>query len=29
MSFYPESDSHIRNKDKVVIDFTNYATKKN
>ena len=27
-SHYPESHSHIRNKVKVVIDLTNYATKK-
>ena len=28
MSYYPESDSHNRNKVKVVLDFSNYATKK-
>ena len=28
MSYYPEPDSHIRDKVKVVLDFTNYATKK-
>ena len=28
MSYYPESDSHIRDKVKVVLDLTNYATKK-
>ena len=30
MSYYPESepDSHIRDKVKVVPDFSNYATKK-
>ena len=29
MSYYPESDSHIRHKVKVVLDLSNYATKKN
>ena len=29
MSYYPEPDSHIRNKVKVVLDLSNYATKKN
>ena len=29
MSYYPEPDSHIRDKAKVVLDLTNYATKKN
>ena len=29
MSYYPEPDIHIRNKVKVVLDFSNYATKKN
>ena len=28
MSYYPEPDSHIRNKVKLVLDLTNYATKK-
>ena len=28
MSNYPEPDSHIRYKVKVVLDLTNYATKK-
>ena len=28
MSYYPEADIHIRNKVKVVLDFSNYATKK-
>ena len=28
MSYYPEPDSHIRDKMKVVLDLTNYATKK-
>ena len=28
MSYYPESGSHIRDKVKVVLDLTNYATKK-
>ena len=26
MSYYPELDSHIRDKVKVVLDLTNYAT---
>ena len=29
MSYYPEPDSHIRNKVKVVLDKWDYATKKN
>ena len=30
MDYYPEPpDSHIRDKVKVVLDLTNYATKKN
>ena len=29
MSYYPESDSHIRDKVKVLLDLSNYATKKN
>ena len=28
MSFYPEPDSHIRDKVKVVFNLSNYATKK-
>ena len=28
MSYYPEPDSHIRDKVKVVLDLPNYATKK-
>ena len=28
MSFYSEPDSHIRDKVKVVLDWLNYATKK-
>ena len=28
MSYYPELDSHIRNKVKVVKDLSNYDTKK-
>ena len=28
MSYYPEPDSHIREKLKVVLGFSNYATKK-
>ena len=28
MSFYPEPDSHIRDKVKVIFDLSNYATKK-
>ena len=27
MSYYPEPNSHIRNKIKVELDLTNYATK--
>ena len=29
MSYYPEPDSHIRDKVKVVFDLSNCATKKN
>ena len=29
MSYYPEPDSHIRVKVKVILDSSNYATKKN
>ena len=29
MSYYPEPDSHIRDKDKRVLKLSNYATKKN
>ena len=29
MSYYPEPDSHIRDKVKVEVDLSNYATKKN
>ena len=29
MSFNPEPDSHIRDKVKVVLDLSNYTTKKN
>ena len=29
MSYYPEQDSHIRDKVKVLLDLSNYATKKN
>ena len=29
MSYYPEPDSQIRDKVKVVLDLSNYATKKN
>ena len=28
MSYYPGPDSHIKNKVKVVLDLSNYATKK-
>ena len=28
MSYYPEQDSHIRDEVKVVLDLSNYATKK-
>ena len=28
MSYHPEPDSHIRDKVKVVLDLSNYATKK-
>ena len=27
MKYYPEPDSHIRDKVKVVLDLSNYATK--
>ena len=29
MGYYPEPDSHIRDKVKIVLDLSNYATKKN
>ena len=29
MNYYPEPDSHIRDKVIVVLDLSNYATKKN
>ena len=29
MSYYPEPDSHIGNEVKVLLDLSNYATKKN
>ena len=29
MSYYLEPDNHIRDKFKVVLDLTNYTTKKN
>ena len=29
MSYYPEPDSRIRDKLKVVLDLSNYGTKKN
>ena len=29
MSYYPEPDSHIRDEVKVVLNLSNYATKKN
>ena len=28
MSYYPESDNHIRDKVKLVLDLSNYVTKK-
>ena len=28
MSYYPEPDSHIKDKVKVALDLSNYATKK-
>ena len=28
MSYYPEPDSHVRDKVKVVLELSNYATKK-
>ena len=27
MTYYPEPDIHIKNKTKVVLDYSNYATK--
>ena len=29
MSYYPEPESHIRDKGKLVLDLSSYATKKN
>ena len=29
MGYYPEPESHIRDKVKIVLDSPNYATKKN
>ena len=29
MSYYPKSDYHITDKVKVILDLSNYATKKN
>ena len=29
MSYYPEPDSHIRDKLKIVLDLSNYAAKTN
>ena len=29
MSYYPERSSHVRDKIKVVLDLSNYATKNN
>ena len=29
MSYYPEPDSHIRDKVNLVLDLSNYSTKKN
>ena len=29
MSYYPERDSHIRDKVKLVLELSNFATKKN
>ena len=29
MSYYPKSDNHITDKVKVILDLSNYATKKN
>ena len=29
MSYYPEPDSHVREKVKAVFDLSNYGTKKN
>ena len=29
MSYYPKPESHIRDKVKVVLDLSNYVTKKN
>ena len=28
MSYYPEPDSHVRHKVKIILDLSNYATKK-
>ena len=28
MNYYPEPDIHVRNKVKVILDLSNYATKK-
>ena len=28
MSYYPEPDNHVRDKVKVMLDLSNYATKK-
>ena len=28
MSYYPEPDSHVRDKVKIVLDLSDYATKK-
>ena len=28
MSYYPQSDNHIKDKVKVVLDLSNYTTKK-
>ena len=29
MGYYPEPDGHIRDKVKVIVNLSNYATKKN
>ena len=29
MSYYPKPESHIRDKVKIVLDLSNYVTKKN
>ena len=29
MSYHPEPESHVRDKDKVVLDLSNHGTKKN